>query len=212
MLNPDASTSQAAGGGSDAPVPGAPPRRAPWKLLLLIAVCVAPVIASYLAYFVFPPLARTNYGQLVQPQRPVPGTLTSAAPDSGLGRFRGRWMLMTIGDQGCDEACARRLYFVRQTHAAMGRERERVQQVLLMTDGSALRAELRAVHPELAVVHADRAVLIEWLQPQAGAAAVPDWLYLVDPLQNHMMRFPPDPDPAGVRKDLQKLLKASRIG
>ena len=46
--------------------------RSHWKLYLLILVCVAPVIASYLAYYVFPPSERTNYGALIEPQRPVP--------------------------------------------------------------------------------------------------------------------------------------------
>ena len=54
----------------------------------------------------------------------------------------------------------------------------------------------------------------------AGAAAagfpaersVVDHIYLVDPLGNLMMRFPHDPDPARVIKDLQRLLKASSFG
>ncbi len=37
-------------------------------------------------------------------------------------------------------------------------------------------------------------------------------IYLVDPLGNLMMRFPRDPDPSRMVKDLQRLLKASRIG
>jgi len=36
--------------------------------------------------------------------------------------------------------------------------------------------------------------------------------WLVDPLGNLMMRFPQDPDPAKMKKDLIRLLKASRIG
>jgi len=34
----------------------------------------------------------------------------------------------------------------------------------------------------------------------------------LDPLGNLMMRFPQDPDPSRMVKDLQRLLKASRIG
>jgi hypothetical protein len=34
----------------------------------------------------------------------------------------------------------------------------------------------------------------------------------VDPLGNLMMRFPKDPDPAKMKKDIIRLLKASRIG
>ena len=41
-------------------------------LYLLIAVTLAPILASYFAYYVMPPSGRTNYGTLIEPQRPVP--------------------------------------------------------------------------------------------------------------------------------------------
>jgi hypothetical protein len=37
-------------------------------------------------------------------------------------------------------------------------------------------------------------------------------VFLVDPLGNLMMRFPKDPDPNRMKKDLIHLLKVSRIG
>ena len=37
-------------------------------------------------------------------------------------------------------------------------------------------------------------------------------IYLVDPLGHVMMRFPDDPDPSRMKKDLGKLLKWSRVG
>jgi hypothetical protein len=37
-------------------------------------------------------------------------------------------------------------------------------------------------------------------------------IYVVDPLGNLMMRYPEDPDPGRVIKDLERLLKLSRIG
>ena len=46
-------------------------RRQRLKLLAVLAVCAAPVIASYLTYYVIKPDGRTNYGELVEPQRPA---------------------------------------------------------------------------------------------------------------------------------------------
>jgi hypothetical protein len=46
--------------------------------------------------------------------------------------------------------------------------------------------------------------------PAVGAAT--DHIYVIDPLGNLMMRFPRDPDPSRMIKDLSRLLKASRIG
>ena len=66
-------------------------------------------------------------------------------------------------------------------------------------------------HPDLTVVRVDPARLQALLPPPENGT-VRDVLYLIDPLHNLMMRFPKDPEPNGVRRDLQKLLRASRIG
>jgi hypothetical protein len=52
------------------------------------------------------------------------------------------------------------------------------------------------------------------MQPVAAAFAGPviEHIYLVDPLGNLMMRFPRDPDPSKMIKDLQRLLRYSRFG
>ncbi len=52
-------------------------RRGRVKLWLVLAICAAPVIASYVVYYFVRPDARSNYGTLIQPQRPTP----AAAPD-----------------------------------------------------------------------------------------------------------------------------------
>jgi hypothetical protein len=39
-----------------------------------------------------------------------------------------------------------------------------------------------------------------------------DHIYLVDPLGNVMLRWPRDPDPGRMIRDLGRLLKYSRIG
>jgi hypothetical protein len=51
----------------------------------------------------------------------------------------------------------------------------------------------------------------KWLPVDPGTSAA-DHLYLIDPLGNLMMRFPPNPEPRKVHKDIAKLLKASAIG
>jgi hypothetical protein len=205
---------------------GRAPRRSNWKLYLLVLVCVAPVVASYLAYYVFPPSERTNYGVLIDPQRPVPALdstpvrmaevdpaqadLAEAVARDGLGAFKGRWILLTVASGACDHDCAEKLFFVRQTHAALGKDRDRVQQVLLVT-AAPLPPPVIEAHPALVVLRVAPEELAPLL-PVAEGTTHADHIYLVDPLHNLMMRFPPNPDPARTRKDLQKLLKASRIG
>jgi hypothetical protein len=42
--------------------------------------------------------------------------------------------------------------------------------------------------------------------------SVRDHIYLVDPLGNVMMRYPREVDPNRMKKDVARLLRASRIG
>jgi len=214
-------------GSSQAPVPSGAAasearvrRRPSWKLYLLIAVCVAPVVASYLAYYVFPPSGQINYGMLIEPQRPLPaiaanGAKQPSAADStaaqGLAAFRGRWILLAVDQGACGLPCAEKLFFTRQTHASLGKERDRLVRVLLVTDDKPLPAAILTAHPDLTVLRVDPRDLVETF-PIEAQTTLADHLYLVDPLHNLMMRFPKDPDPARTRKDLQRLMKASRIG
>lgn len=222
----------------------APPRmRSPWMLYLLILVCIAPVLASYLAYYVFPPSERTNYGMLIEPQRPVPSVAATllhpaaapAAPGApvvggdvsagsaaealasgalaahGLVALKGQWLLVAIDSGVCELRCAEKLFFMRQTHVSLGKERGRLDRVLLVTDENPLPPAVLAAHPDLVVLRVKQHD-IESLFPVAQDTSLADHIYLIDPLHNLMMRFPKDPDPTRTRKDLQKLLRASRIG
>ncbi len=222
-------------GSSQAPVPSGPVasegrvrRRPSWKLYLLIAVCVTPVVASYLAYYVFPPSGQTNHGMLIEPQRPLPAIAATvvhapaaevakqrSASDStagqGLAAFRGRWILLAVDQGACGLPCAEKLFFMRQTHASLGKERDRLVRVLLVTDDKPLPVAILTAHPDLTVLRVDPRDLVE-IFPIEAQTTLADHLYLVDPLHNLMMRFPKDPDPARTRKDLQRLMKASRIG
>jgi hypothetical protein len=58
------------------------------------------------------------------------------------------------------------------------------------------------------VLHVDAKVLATWLTPAAGQR-LEDHLYVVDPIGNWMMRFPAQADPKQVKRDLDRLLRAS---
>jgi len=187
-------------------------RRMRLKLLGILAVCAAPVVASYLAYYVVKPDGRSNYGELIEPQRPA-ATLAVVGPGGaagGMERFRGKWVLLTTAEQACDAACAQRLYVMRQVRLTTGRDRDRIERVLLITDGSTPAAALLAEHEGLQVLRADPSTLTAVLPPSEAAAGPPT--YVIDPLGNLMMRFPAQGDPNRMKKDIAKLLRASRIG
>jgi hypothetical protein len=169
------------------------------KLVLIGAVCAAPVLAGWILYLShWTPRDTGNYGELISP-RPLSGPALEA--------LRGKWVLVAFDAGACDASCERKLYFMRQARKAQGKELERVERLWVVTDAAAPRAEL------LAAIEGTR---ILQLKSFAAAADFPgnpvQHIYLIDPLGNLMMRFPPDPDPSRTVKDLQRLLKYSKFG
>lgn len=184
-------------------------------VLLIALVCAAPVIASYLAYYVFKPAGgATNYGTLIEPQRPISDALIvkdEAGKTMPLASLRGRWLMISVDRSACDQACATKLYFMRQIRATQAGERERVLTVWLRTDADAIPAAIARAYPDTRKLIADPAALAAWLPAEAGAHDT-DHIYLVDPNGNLMMRFPKDPNPSKIKGDITKLLKWSSIG
>ena len=184
------------------------------NMLLVLAVCAAPVIASYLTYFVIRPEGRTNYSELIEPLRPVPADLPLvdlAGKAVSAASLKGQWLLVVVAAGGCDAACERLLWVQRQLRETLGREKDRIEKVWLIPDGTAPRPQtLRAVstHTDMTVLQAQADPLAQWLQP-ANGHALSEHMYVVDPLGNWMMRVPPNPDPARLKRDIEKLLRAS---
>ena len=184
------------------------------KMLLVLGVCAAPVIASYLTYFVIRPEGRTNYSELIQPLRPIPVELPltdlrgAAVPAETL---KGQWLLIVVSAAACDAGCEKHLWVQRQLRETLGREKDRVDKVWLIDDAGTPRPQTLlgvTTNTEATVLRAPAAALAQWLQPAAGQA-LEDHLYIVDPLGNWMMRVPPNPDPAKLKRDVEKLLRAS---
>jgi hypothetical protein len=183
------------------------------KMLLVLAVCAAPVIASYLTYFVIRPQGRSNYGELILPTRGLPELALknldgAPVPASSL---RGQWLLVTVGTSACDGDCDKRLFMQRQLREMLGRERDRVEKVWFITDDKALAPALRAAvqaTPATTALRVDPQALARWLAPAAGQA-LENHLYVVDPMGEWMMRFPINPEPPKVKRDLERLLRAS---
>ncbi len=184
------------------------------KMLLVLLVCAAPVIASYLAYFVIRPEGRTNYATLILPQREWPATLPLADLNGApvdRAALRGNWTLLVVGGGGCDARCEKNLWLVRQLREAMGRDKDRIDKLWIVDDTVQPRAEVLAAIGQGAptrVLRAPRAALAAWLEPAPGHA-LEEHLYLVDPLGMWMMRAPAEPDAGRFKRDLERLLRAS---
>ena len=184
------------------------------RMLVLLAVCAAPVVASYITYYVIRPDARSNYAELIDPPRPLPAGLALTGPSGeavDAAGLRGQWLLVVVSRPDCDAGCERRLLLQRQLREALGRDKDRLDKVwFIVGDGPPRAATVAAVRQSDAatVLRVSRRALEGWLQPAAGHV-LDEHLYLVDPLGQWMMRTPVDPQPARLKRDVERLLRAS---
>jgi hypothetical protein len=179
------------------------------SLWLLVALTVAPVAASYLMFYVWPPERTVNHGELLEP-RPLPD-LPLAAPDGApfrLSQLRGKWVLLSIDGGACEARCENKLLYMRQLRLTQGKNMDRIERVWLVSDEQAPRGEPALAADGLRMARAGAGMVKAFPAPASAA----DHIYLVDPLGNLMMRFPREPDPRLMIKDLSRLLKASRVG
>jgi hypothetical protein len=169
------------------------------KLAFIAAACAAPFVLGTAAYFFdWAPGKPANYGELIAP-RPLAG-----APFEAL---RGKWLLVSFDSAPCDAYCEKKLYFMRQVRTATHKEAGRVERLWVLTDAGRPRAELLAAIEGTRIAAAKDAASL-----QAFPGSLADHIYVVDPLGNLMMRFPRDPDPSKMLKDVQRLLRLSQIG
>ena len=184
------------------------------KMLLVLLACAAPVLASYFAFYVLRPEARSNYATLIEPSRAMPPGLPLTDLDGrrvDAASLKGQWLLVVIGRAACDSDCEQRLFMQRQMREMTGRERDRIDKLWLVTDDApvapALRAALDAA-PATRVLRVSAPAMQQWLAAAPGES-LESHLYVVDPMGQWMMRAPPQPDPAKFRRDLERLLRAS---
>lgn len=181
-----------------------------WKMLAVLAICAAPVIASYFTYYVVRPEGRRNYGELIDPQRPMPDLVATDVNgrEVHLSSLRHQWLYVSVADSACDATCQRHLYEQHQVREGLGKDKDRVVWVWLRTGRDDLSDLLRKGTAPATVLHVDEQALAQWLQPAPGHR-LSDHLYVVDPMGNWMMRFPANADPTRMRKDWEVLLRAS---
>jgi hypothetical protein len=212
------------------PTPGAPSVQRQvsgrWKMMAVLLVCAAPIIASYVTFYVVRPGAQRNYGTLIPLANPAPelsaSTKMNELPDikavaldgtvSNLRAFRGQWLLVSVAGGACDAACQQRIYLQRQMRESLGRDKDRLDRLWLITDeqpvASTLVSQVQAANVDAYALRVSQAALAQWLKPDAGQQ-LSDHLYLVDPIGRWMMRFPADLDPTKAKRDLERLLRAS---
>jgi hypothetical protein len=186
-----------------------------WRMLVVMLVCAAPVIASYFTYYVIRPEGRRNFGELIQPQRPLPSVKATNLQGEpvALQDLKGQWLFVSVAGGACAASCQQHLYLQRQLREGLGKEKDRLDWVWLVNDDTPVAQELQPALKDATVLRVAPSDLAQWLQAEPGRQ-MDEHLYVVDPLGNWMMRFPaaitPELAPK-VKRDLDRLLRAAQF-
>ncbi|WP_297324693.1 hypothetical protein [Nitrosomonas sp.] len=179
------------------------------KFLLLLALMCAPVVISYSLYFSeYRPESR-HYGDLI-PVIKVAGKGTNQIDNTILRMkdFHGKWVLVTIDSGHCDEACQKKLYFMRQVRLVQGKEKHRIERLWLINDDVAPDTELTRQHEGTFFVSAKDSEILSSIETKEVQTK---HIYLIDPIGNLMMRFPENVDGTKMGHDIKRLLHVSQL-
>ena len=177
---------------------------------MLAAIFFGPLLVAAIMYFKgeeLQPEGRVNQGALLEPIVAI----SDAVPGSAiLAPNEGHWLLVYNNAGTCEVACRDALFTIRQSRLMLGREMDRVKRVFLHGEIAPDTVFLAEEHQGLITLRDDPlAGLLEGTRPGNLAAG---GYFLVDPLSNVVLYFPPDIDPANMVDDIKRLLKLSRIG
>jgi cytochrome oxidase Cu insertion factor (SCO1/SenC/PrrC family) len=195
-------------------------RRRRLQLVALALAFAGPLALAFWLYYgggALLPHARVNRGLLVDPVRTLPpvALATPAGPPTAADFLHGKWSLVIVVGAHCAAGCRERLAELKKVRVALERDGSRVRRVLLGRPGCCAADELGPPEADLVVA---------WLAGEAGARLVGEFptygapvedsgrVYLVDPLGNLLMTYPPGADLKDLLKDLETLLRLSHIG
>jgi cytochrome oxidase Cu insertion factor (SCO1/SenC/PrrC family) len=182
-------------------------RKAKRTALLIFAVFAAPVVMAIIAFNFWRPAKTSNYGELLPPTAmPTLRLKTPEGQAATLEALHGKWVMLHIDSAACLEECRSKLYNMRQVRLAQGKHMDQVERVYLLRDAQSPPADVQSDFAGTRFLRLEDASALP--PPMQSADAVAR-IFLIDPVGQLMMRYPPQADPSKMIKDLRRLLKVS---
>lgn len=187
-------------------------------LLALFVVFFAPLFFAMWLYYSSNSslvIQTQNHGELVQPPRPLGKFSLTDNNGEVLAHYllEGKWTFLYLGNKACDLYCEASLFKIRQVRLSLGHDSQRVQPKLLFI-GDHVALEIKNLiieqYTETHFYIISRTQFYSQL-PQFKNLSE-NTIYLIDPLGNLMMAYTKDATAKGMKKDLKRLLKVSKIG
>jgi len=190
------------------------PKRSNLALWVLVSSFFIPAILAY-GYFYYGdrPTVKSN-GVLIIPIVDIHTLNITNESGKALSEeeLTPNWRMVYFAGSNCDKKCQNSLYNMRQNNIAMGKYQDRVSHAIIhLAEPDKEFSELIAKeHSAAAHVYA-KSEHIRALSKLEKDENNMRSTYLIDPLGNIMMFFPENLEPKLIRKDINKLLKVSRL-
>ena len=176
-------------------------------IILLVVIFVGPIVLSW--WFVNSDIdwsARglSNHGELVQPPIDLSQQQAAASMFEFAALAPSHWAIISLENGPCESACQERIDKLALIHSVMGSSQDRLRVLALAPAGHAKDEKTLLVDPKAS------SVLVDLVQAAIEGDKTPQYV-VVDWRKQLMLRFPADAPPGDIKKDLSKLLRASKI-
>lgn len=190
-------------------------RKGRFMLAMLVLVFALPVLGVVVLHIADWRPSGKSYGELMQPSRALDFPLLNTAENKPFAApdWHRKWHMVYITASTCDQNCRDELHTMRQLHASLAKEIDRIERVWLIA-GAVPAEQVRQVqrdYPDLVVLPDAAALTAQFNLPHSQADSG-GRVYLVDPMGHLMMSYPRGADPYGMRKDLLRVLTYSWAG
>lgn len=187
-----------------------------WVMVFLFGL---PYIAAFYYYFnrADIDLITSNYGTIITPARPIPDFNLTKLDDSEfkLSSLKGKWVLFSIGSSSCKQDCVDNLYKIRQIKKAVGQEYKRITKLFFLKDKTnieSFKLLLKDYHGVDVIIPSGNEYNNYLSNFLYKGIELEDSIFIIDPLGNYMMVYPKGADASKMLKDIERLLKVSKIG
>lgn len=187
-----------------------------WIMLLIFGL---PYVVAFYFYFNKSDydFARTNYGTIISPAHPLPDFNHTKLDNSKfkLSSLKGKWILLSIGKSSCKKDCLDNLYKIRQIKKAVGQNHKRLTKLFLLQDKEHIESfkNLLKEYPGMDVIIPSGSEYNNYLSNfQYEGVEIQDSMFIIDPVGNYMMAYPKGADASKMLKDIERLLRVSKVG
>ena len=186
-------------------------------LILIFAVFFGPLLYATWLFFVPNTWLNShtqNHGTLILPVLPLDDfkIINKSGDTWDKKTFMDKWTLLYIGEETCDLYCEASLFKMRQVRLTLGRDSERVARIFIGIDNNKIKHNINEILKNYSQMQTSWFNSADVHDALSSYKLEKNHIYLIDPLGNLMMRYTKDATSKGMKKDLKRLLKVSKIG